>query len=239
MPITAILFDLDGTLLNYDMTRDFLGPYLHALGTYMAHLIPPKMLADGIMAGSAAITQNDGTRTNAEAFANVFYPYIGRTRTDMEPRLMDFYTHEFPKLHTLTQRRPAARRVVQSAFDRGFDVVIATNPYFPEIATRHRMTWAGVDGLPYKKVTTYENSHFAKPNLGYYQEILDELDCLPENALVVGDENMDMVAANLGCPTFLVHSPATRGQTIQPTPIYQGPLEEVGTLLHQLAAPKT
>ena len=238
MPITAILFDLDGTLLEYDMTGEFLMPYLHALGSYMAHLVPPKKLMDGILAASAAITNNDGTRTNEDAFSDVFYPYIEHTREEIEPHLMDFYAHEFPKLQRLTQRRPEARRIVQSAFDLDFDVVIATNPYFPAVATRHRMTWANVDGLPYHKVTTYENSHFAKPNLQYYQEILDELDCPPENALVVGDESMDMVAGNLGCPTFLVHSPATNMDTINPTPNYQGSLEDVEHLLHKFAQEK-
>ena len=101
--------------------------------------------------------------------------------------------------------------------------------------TQHRLAWAGVDGLPYRKVTTSENSHFAKPNLRYYQEILDELGTPPTNALVVGDENMDMVAAHLGCATFLIHSPATQPDRIQPPPTYQGTLDDVGLLLHALA----
>ncbi len=231
MSIQAVLFDLDGTLLDHDMVRDFLPPYLEALAINLAHLAPPQKLVDGIMAGSAAITVNDGTRTNEAAFAAVFYPFIGVPREVMEPALLQFYTHEFPKLRPFARRKPEARQVVQAAFDLGYAIVIATNPYFPAIATQHRMAWAGVDNLPYRKVTSYENSHFAKPDLRYYTEILDELGCAPEEALVVGDESMDMVAAQTGCRTFLVPGRATDMQNITPEPTYQGTLEDVGKLL--------
>ena len=231
MPIKAILFDLDGTLLEYDMRRDFLPPYLSALSSSVAHVAPPERVVKGILAGSDAVSRNDGQHTNAEVFAAVFYPYVGAPREALEPAIMHFYEHDFPRLQRYTRRKPDARRVVQAAFDLGYTVVIATNPYFPEIATRQRMAWADVDGLPYQKVTHYENSHFAKPDLRYFMEILDELACTPAEALVVGDEMMDMVAAELGCPTFLVPGPATETEMLTPPPTYRGELTDVVTLL--------
>lgn len=232
MTFKAILFDLDGTLLEHDMRNDFIPRYFALLTAHMAKWIPPQKLAASVMRGSDAVTANDGSRTNEEAFAEVFYPLVGYPREEMEPRFMDFYTRIFPALRQYTAPKPEARLAVQIAFDMGCDVVIATNPHFPAIATQHRLAWAGVDDFPYRKVTTYENSHFAKPSLGYFQEILDELGCKPEEALVVGDEAMDMVAGHLGCSTFLIPGPATKMNEIAPLPTYQGTLADVIVLLN-------
>ena len=194
MTIKAILFDLDGTLLDHDMRSDFLPHYFEALGKNFAHIIPPKKLIQGIMLGSDAISKNDGTVTNEEAFAQVFYPYVNMEREILEPEFMVFYRDVFPILQQYTKRKPEARDVVETMFKLGYSVVIATNPYFPYTAVQQRMVWAGVDGLPYQKITSYENSHFAKPDPRYFLEILDEIGCRPEEALVVGDEAMDMIA---------------------------------------------
>ncbi len=231
MTFKAILFDLDGTLLEHDMRNDFIPQYFALLTRHLAAWIPPDKLVACVMRGSDAMTGNDGGRTNEEAFAEVFYPLVGHSREEIEPHFMDFYTHVFPTLRRYTAPKPEARLAVQTAFDKGYDVVIATNPHFPAIATQHRLAWAGVEDFPYRKVTSYENSCFAKPSLGYYQEILDELGCAPEEALMVGDEAMDMVAARLGCVTFLVPSAATKMEEIDPTPAYQGTLADVIALL--------
>ncbi len=231
MTIKAILFDLDGTLLDHDMRSDFLPHYFEALGKNFAHIIPPKKLIQGIMLGSDAISKNDGTVTNEEAFAKVFYPYVNMEREILEPEFMVFYRDVFPILQHYTKRKPEARDVVETMFKLGYSVVIATNPYFPYTAVQQRMVWAGVDGLPYHKITSYENSHFAKPDPRYFLEILDEIGCRPEEALVIGDEAMDMIAGVTGCHTFLVESPATIESEITPVPTYRGTLNDVKILL--------
>lgn len=234
MTFKAILFDLDGTLLDHDMRNDFIPQYFALLTRHLAEWIPPDKLIASVMRGSDAMTDNDGSRTNEEAFAAVFYPLVGYPREELEPRFMDFYERIFPTLRQHTAPKPEARLAVQTAFDKGYDVVIATNPHFPTLATQHRLAWAGVEDFPFRKVTTYENSRFAKPSLGYYQEILDELGCAPEEALVIGDEAMDMVAARLGCATFLIPGPATKMEEIVPPPTYQGTLADVIALLDTL-----
>jgi len=169
-------------------------------------------------------------------FAEAFYPRVGHTQAELEPIFMDFYARDYPALQRLTTTKPDARPTVQLAFDLGYDVVIATNPLFPEIATRQRIAWAGVDGFPYRRVTTYENSRFAKPNPRYFEEILAEIGCAPDAALVVGDEAMDMVAATIGCTTFLVPSAATKLNGNVPEPAYRGTLADVASLLRASTA---
>jgi FMN phosphatase YigB (HAD superfamily) len=232
--VRAVLFDLDGTLLDYDITAGFIPDYFRGLAAKVAHLVPPDRLVTALEKGTAAITANAGRRTNEEVFSAAFYGALGKPREELEPLFRDFYANDFGRLRRHARRRPHARRVVRTAFQLGYDVVIATNPFFPAPATRQRLAWADVADFTYAKVTTYENSRFVKPQLGYFEEILEELGRQPEEALVVGDEEMDMAAARLGCRTFLVRSPATPAEP-EPAPDYEGTLEEVTDLLRKWA----
>jgi FMN phosphatase YigB (HAD superfamily) len=229
-PIRAVLFDLDGTLLRNNMD-EFLPPYLSMLAARVAHLLPPEQFVGHLMAATEMMIANDGRATNEQVFAETFYPLVGHPREELEPIFLDFYANDYPKLIKYTQRKSEARQVVQQAFDLGCKVVIATNPLFPAVATQQRLAWAGVADFDYHLVTSYENSRATKPNLLYFEQILASLGLPAEAALVVGDEDMDMVAAHLGCQTFLVPGPRTDLSPTTPQPAYRGTLDEVGQLL--------
>jgi FMN phosphatase YigB (HAD superfamily) len=229
-PIRTILFDLDGTLLHNDMD-EFLPPYLEMLSARVAHLLPPRQFIAHLMAATQIMMANDGRATNEEVFAQAFFPLLGHSRDEVEPIFVDFYTNDYPNLKKYTSPKPEARQVVQQAFDQGYDLVIATNPLFPAIATLQRLEWAGIADFPYKLVTSYENSCATKPNLLYFEQILDTVGHPADAALVVGDEDMDMVAAHLGCATFLVPGPRTELSPTTPQPSYRGTLADVGALL--------
>lgn len=229
-PIRAILFDLDGTLLANDMNV-FLPHYFELLTAHMAHILPPDKFMNHLMQATQGMLDNDGRATNEEVFASAFYPLAGRSREEMELVFLDFYENKFPALHQYTRRKPEARQVVQQAFELGYDIVIATNPLFPSTATEQRLAWAGVADFPYRLVTSYENSRATKPNLVYFEQILEAIGQPPGASLVVGDEDMDMVAGSLGCPTFLVPGPRTELALTTPEPTYSGTLADLGELL--------
>ena len=228
--IRAILFDLDGTLLDADMNV-FLPRYFELLASSVDHLIPTDRFVPCLMQASDAMVANDGRGTNVEVFAEAFYPCVGRERADLEPVFLDFYANQFPKLRRYTRRKPEARLVVEAALERGYDVVIATNPLFPAVAIQQRLEWAGVADLPFDRVTTYENSSATKPSLLYYQEICAAIQRPARACLMVGDEDMDMVAARLGCMTFLVPGPRTHLEPSTPEPTYRGTLVDLLALL--------
>ena len=237
-PIRAVLFDLDGTLLDNDMNV-FLPHYFEKLTARVAHILPPHEFMAHLMQATERMMANDGRATNEEVFAASFYPMAGHSRQELEPLFFEFYGNEYGELEAYTGRKPKARQVVRRAFDLGYDVVVATNPLFPAIATQQRLEWAGVADFAYRLVTSYENSRAVKPNLLYFEQILEALGQPAEAALVVGDEDMDMVAAHLGCLTFLVPGPRTELSPTTPQPAYRGTLEDVGELLESLAARST
>ena len=228
--ICTILFDLDGTLLDNDMDV-FLPYYFDKLAGRMSGLVPPDTFMEGLMQGTEAMLANAGQETNEEVFSRVFYPLVGLPREVLEPVFMEFYSVDFPDLQEHTRSKPEAPDVVGKAFALGCDVVVATNPLFPATAVEQRLRWAGVADYPYSLVTSFENSRATKPNLLYFEQILAVVGCPPGAALVVGDEDMDMVAAHLGCRTFLIPGSRTKLGPSTPEPDYHGSLADVGELL--------
>lgn len=216
--LKAILFDLDGTLLDNPMER-FVSEYLRALAGWVAGHVPPARFVAELLAATTAMNRNDGSGpTNAETFAAAFYPALGVERETLEPILHRFYEEEFPKLRQTTRQRPEARRLVQWAFDLGLDVVIATNPLFPRSAIEQRIAWAGVpvEEFPYALVTTYENMHATKDHPAYFSEILTIIGRQPHECLMVGDDwGWDVrPAVELGMSAFWVSD----GNAVPPSP---------------------
>ena len=206
--LRALLLDLDGTLLVNDMDL-FVPAYLESLAAFAADRVPPSRLIPALLAATHAMNGNDGSGpTNQETFAAAFYPALGQERADLEPVFARFYAEAFPALERLTCPAAGARELVDWAFGRGLQVVIATNPLFPTTAIEQRLAWArvGVDTFPYELVTTYENMHATKDSPAYYQEILARIGRRPSECLMAGDDwGWDIApAAALGMAAFWV-----------------------------------
>ncbi len=74
--LKAILFDLDGTLIDVDL-KQFIPGYLKLLANSVAHLIPPKKMVPAILKASEFVNNNDGKIPNEEAFSKAFFPVEG------------------------------------------------------------------------------------------------------------------------------------------------------------------
>ncbi len=228
--IQAVLFDLDGTLLEIDLKK-FIPGYLKLLSESISHLISPKKVISKLLKASEAVNNNNGTQTNDTLFAKVFFPINGYTREEIQPYFDTFYETKFVELKKFTKKKENARSVVQKVFKKNLKVVVATTPVLPLTAIQQRLDWAGVGDFNYSLITHIENSRANKPNLLYFQEIIDYLGIPPKNCLMVGDEAKDMVAAKIGCPTFLVESSNTELTPEMLKPSYKGNLEDILDLL--------
>ncbi len=228
--IKAVLFDLDGTLLEIDL-KLFIPEYIKLLANSIAHIISTNKFIPILLKASEALTNNSGIITNEEVFFNTFFPLNGYNKEEIDPYFTKFYKEDFIKLRKFTKKIPEARKVVKTAFDRGYEVVIATTPLLPLTAIQQRLDWAGVGDFPYKLITSYENSCASKPNLLYYQLIFKHLNLSAKECIMVGDEDKDMMCAKLGSQTFLVHSINTKLNSEMPEPTYSGTLNDLMKLL--------
>ena len=207
MEIKNVLFDLDGTLLPMDMER-FTNGYFQLLTEKMVPLgYDPKALTDAVWAGTAAMVKNDGSRLNEEAFWAKFAQAFGAEALADQPVFEAFYANEFQRARQFCGYDPLAAQAVEAVKASGRRVVLATNPIFPAAATRSRLSWAGLEPADFELVTTYENSRFCKPSVGYYRDILDRLGLRGEECLMVGnDMTEDTAAAEAGMGVFLITS---------------------------------
>lgn len=206
--VKAVLVDLDGTLLENNNEK-FLAAYLKILGEYLADVAPPERIVQELLAGTRAMVHNnDPTRTLRDVFAAHFYPSLGLLEGDLVDRLEIFYRELFPSLKSITRPMDGARRLIEWAIGEELEVVVATSPLFPLTAIEQRLEWARVpvSEFPFTLVTSYETSHFSKPNVAYFAEILGRLGRSPEQAVMLGDDlEADLHPANeLGIATYHV-----------------------------------
>jgi hypothetical protein len=127
--------------------ENFLPSYFPLLSAYLKDFISPDVLVQELMIGTQAMIQNvDVNLTNSDVFWDVFCRRTGLDRQQFEPKIARFYQEEFGQLRRLTQRKPAAKEIVEYCFHQQLKVVIATNPIFPMTAIQQRLTWAGIPG---------------------------------------------------------------------------------------------
>ena len=204
--IKNILFDLDGTLLPMDMEKFTQGYFKRLVMKAAPRGYEPEKLIKSVWAGTAAMVKNNGVITNEEAFWNKFSEIYGKEKAGADKPMFDeYYRKEFSGVREDCGFDPAAAETVKTLKEKGFALVLATNPIFPAAATESRVEWAGLDKNDFLLYTTYENSHYCKPNPKYYEEILERLHMNAEECLMVGnDVNEDMVAETLGMKVFLL-----------------------------------
>ena len=235
MNITTVLFDLDGTLLPMDQdvfVKDYFGRLARKLAPYGYE---PKKLIESVWAGTKAMVQNTGSVTNEEAFWTACDAYLGCEASKDKANHADFYQNEFNEVKGVCGFEPMAAQIVGWLKKKGIRVVLATNPLFPSIATENRIRWAGLQPEDFEYFTTFENSHYCKPNPDYYREILEQLSLKPEECLMVGnDVREDMVTEQLGMKTFLLTDCLINKENIDISQYPNGGFAQLHTYLKEL-----
>ena len=202
--MNTILFDLDGTLLPMDM-KEFTDTYsmllenrLNSVGYENA-----KDILDAVSRGMDATVQNDGLVTNEESFWRAFAKRLAdpdgrldrKYSRKLEKEIMRFYKEDFSYLRYVTRPTEVVTETIDILKEKGYQMVLAQNPLWPERATLTQLSWTGLNPNDFILITTYENSCYAKPSLNYYRHLMKTLDKDPEDC---------MMARKLGIDVFLI-----------------------------------
>ena len=230
--LKAVLFDLDGTLLPMDQDA-FIKKYFGLLAQRLApYGYDPKKLIDTIWKAISAEMTNDGSRTNEEAFWDVFTSVFGKESRKDGDIFDDFYRNEFNDVAEVSEPSPKADKIVKMLKKAGCKVILATNPLFPKIATENRIRWAGMDKDDFDLYTTFEDWGLCKPNLDYFRRIMDMFDLRPEECIMVGnDVDEDMIASELSMKVFLMDHFIINRKKKDISSIPQGGFDELDSFL--------
>ncbi len=203
--MNTVLFDLDGTLLPMDQEA-FVKQYFGALAAYMApYGFAPEALIQSVWDATRKVLQNDGSCSNCDRFWSSFTDRYGEAAITHRPDFDRFYVTDFEKARAATWVQPLAAECIRLLKEKGYRLILATNPIFPKAATCARIRWAGLDPADFEWITTYENAGYCKPNPKYYAEILQNIGAKAEDCLMVGnDAEEDMCAASLGIEVLLL-----------------------------------
>lgn len=201
---SAILFDLDGTLLPMDL-EVYTKTYLHLLGQQLPQF-PAQAVVGGVWHGVMAMMKNDGSRPNETRFWDAFSQAMGQDMRATAGDFDAFYRTTFHEVRAVTGENPAARELVALAKQRAERVILATNPLYPLSAVESRLSWIGLTPQDFDYVTTYAECTFCKPNPRYFTEVLQRFGLKGEECLVVGNDLQEDGAAarGAGIPVHIV-----------------------------------
>ena len=233
--IKNVMFDLDGTLLPFDLEA-FMKFYLGSLSKDVMHLgYEPKELINNILKGTYLMIKNDGSMTNKEVFWNFFESVYGKKVYEDEKYFDRYYETTFKEGKKICNINPKAVEVIKTCKELGFNITLATNPIFPKVATYERLSWTGIDKDNFNLITTYENSRYSKPNLNYFKDIMNKLNYKADETLMVGnDVSEDMVVKDIGVSTFLLTDCLINSKNLDYSCYNQGNMDDLINFLKGL-----
>lgn len=244
--IEAALFDIDNTLIMFDENA-FFKAYVAGISPRFADIFPPDMFLQRLVDATRALLDNRGQRSNSEQYLNHFSRERENLKNEFWERFESFYATEFDRLGATIKVVEGSKQLLEQISGMGIKLVAASNPLWPLSVQKIRLSWAGVDHLPFSLITGIENSSTCKPQPEYYREISCKIDVEPEKCLMVGNDPLnDMIAGSTGMKTYLATDSLALGFTSLalstkirqpdlpelPEPDFQGPLLDVIRVLN-------
>jgi FMN phosphatase YigB (HAD superfamily) len=185
-----------------------------------------------------AMLMNDGNTLNKNRFWKTFAD-VSKLDDEMlqlaEKMSDNFYQNEFNLVKSVTAPTDIPARLIPAMKDKGYELILATNPLFTIVGVETRLSWIGLSLQDFSLVTHYANSTFCKPNPAYYNEIFTKINKHPKQAIMVGNNvKEDMCAAALGADVFLVTDYLENEADTDITIFRNGSLGELETYLLSL-----
>ncbi|HBW12507.1 MAG TPA: HAD family hydrolase [Proteiniclasticum sp.] len=220
--INTILFDLDGTLLSIDM-KEFEEIYYTSLSNAFKSIIAPDNFMAILYSSVKAMVKNKEKRTNEEVFMSAMKEHVGEELPAFQKHFIRYYENDFSVLRNAVNKNTDMLEALDILKEKGYELVIATNPLFPKFAIDQRIQWADLVHEDFSHITYFEDCHYCKPNVEYYSEILETIGKNPQECLMVGnDAEEDLAASTLGITTYLITNHLLNRKNLNYTADHEG-----------------
>ena len=205
--IKAILFDLDNTLLPMDEDKFTKGYFALLCKKLSPFGYDSEALVNAIWAGTKAMIKNDGSLTNEQVFWKVFESQYGIQKLKDKKIFDEFYQVDFANTKVFCQDNDYAKKIVDLAKSKGYKIILSSNPVFPRLAMVIRASYVGLLEQDFDYITSYENSHYCKPNPKYFDEILKNNNLNPDEVVLFGNSEEEDIqpATSIGIKCYLVN----------------------------------
>lgn len=203
--IKNILFDLDGTLIN-TYQSNFNHKFFESIDKKFNDFgYEGKSLSKIVLEGLAVMVNNDGKNSNEEAFWKYFEKKSSIKKENVINIFEEFYNNEYDGLNDCVEKINASKEAISILKDKGYNLILATNPLFPKIAIEKRASWGDICCSDFSYITSYENSHYAKPNVNYYREIMENNNLNNEETMMFGNDLIeDLAVESLNVPCYII-----------------------------------
>lgn len=188
-----IFLDYDGTL-NLTDERTYAKTYYGALFNYTK--LDPKMYLDAInFSVEKIIKENDTSKNNFDKFLDHMENYTNKDRNEWKEKFLDFYENGFDEVKKAMQPNEELIKAVKNSNHK---LIFASNPLFPKVCVEKRIEMVGMNLGDFTYISDMENSYTTKPHKEYFENILNELDINPDDAIIIGDTDFDKAAEKVG-----------------------------------------
>lgn len=204
----AVLFDLDGTLLPMNEDQ-FVKGYFGRLFKYvMPYGYEDKdKFVSAIWYGTKAMRMNDGKRTCEDVYWDAFISqFEGKDKEEAHRLFTDFYSTDFENAKQFCfDAYENAQEIINKCKEKADLVIVVANPVFPMVAMKKRIRFAGINPDSFDYITSYEESHFAKPNEMFIKEVMDKFNLKSEDVIYFGNSEKEdyAPAKKLGLKFYL------------------------------------
>ena len=200
----TFLFDLDDTILDINWPV-FEQKYYAGLAKAFLHILPESDVIKCIYKSYIYMVEVIDQRTNKEKFYDKMEDLCGVAKDILIAQEPLYYQTQYDSLKSITAPMPNMVAAVRRLKEKGYPMLIASQPVFPAIATLKRLSWTGFEAEDFLKVTSFETEYACKPHSEYFENLIKEFELDPEDCVMVGnDRHEDMVAALLGIESILI-----------------------------------
>lgn len=203
--IKNIIFDLDGTLIKTNQ-EEFNKKFFESIkDMFQKAGYNGEKLAKASLEAVGAMVLNDGSFTNEKLFWNYFEKKTSIKKETIYELFDDFYNNTYNDLFECVKPISQMNKAIEILNNKGYNLILATNPLFPLVAIKKRASWGNIDCNMFSYITSYENSNYSKPNINYYKELIKNNNLNKDETIMFGNDLIeDLAIEQIGISCFIV-----------------------------------